>query len=511
MYFEALAIAAELKDYPGGPEVLAKSIMPTIEAMRIIRWPADRLDILGGYLAYHNITLFNYFLALFAALQGARLIRRLEETGDIEFYLAAKTTRTKLLVVRSFAYFASQLVISLGLGAATAFALQSSGEPNTSGAIITLLAGGICIFPVFGLGLLISQFVKSSRTAAGTTAIIVTTLYVLSNIAEKYDWLEPIKYLAPFYYANLSRPVIPGFSTNYLSWILMIVAGFIFIGVSAQLFQVRDIRSTVFGERESEKHSKTHFVPKGLIGDMLWRQRIGIAAWVITSSAFIGVFISLMNGIIDIWAKFAFLEQFAASGFGKTPELQYLAMVYEILPPFVAGFVIQQSGRWASDLNEGRVQLILSTGISRNALIIKRLIATLLGASIMIISTMLVATIGSLWQEANLYPAALGRVFVMSNLFAVAFAAINAALVVILNGRSAVQLLSIYVGAAWLIGFMAPYLNWPTWLVRLSIFDAFGHPFVQWPTLLNFVTIIGAMCLSFVAAVVVSQRKPVVK
>ncbi len=122
MYFEALAIAAELKDYPGGPEILAKSIMPTIEAMRIIRWPADRLDTLGGYLAYHNITLFNYFLALFAALQGARLIRRLEESGDIEFYLAAKTTRTKLLVVRSCAYFSSQLVISFGLGVATAFA-----------------------------------------------------------------------------------------------------------------------------------------------------------------------------------------------------------------------------------------------------------------------------------------------------------------------------------------------------------------------------------------------------
>ena len=93
MYFEALAIAAELRDFPGGPEVLAKSIMPTIEAMRIIRWPADRLDTLGGYLAYHNITLFNYFLALYAALQGARLIRRLEETGAVSYtHLTLPTT-----------------------------------------------------------------------------------------------------------------------------------------------------------------------------------------------------------------------------------------------------------------------------------------------------------------------------------------------------------------------------------------------------------------------------------
>ena len=68
MYFEAVAIAAELRDFPGGPVALSRSIMPTIEAMRIIRWPADRLDTLGGYLAYHNITLFNFFLALYLGI-----------------------------------------------------------------------------------------------------------------------------------------------------------------------------------------------------------------------------------------------------------------------------------------------------------------------------------------------------------------------------------------------------------------------------------------------------------
>ena len=75
MYFEALAIAAELRDFPGGPEVLARSIYPTIEGMRLIRWPADRLDTLGGYLAYHNVVIFNFFLAIFAGVQGARLLR----------------------------------------------------------------------------------------------------------------------------------------------------------------------------------------------------------------------------------------------------------------------------------------------------------------------------------------------------------------------------------------------------------------------------------------------------
>jgi ABC-2 type transport system permease protein len=116
MYFEALAIAAELRDYPGGPEALAKSIYPTIEGMRIIRWPADRLDTLGGYLAYHNIVLFNFFLAIFAAIQGARLIRYLEENRTIEFISATGLSRRKIISLRSCSYLLSQLLISLSLG-----------------------------------------------------------------------------------------------------------------------------------------------------------------------------------------------------------------------------------------------------------------------------------------------------------------------------------------------------------------------------------------------------------
>ncbi len=505
MYFEAIAIAAELRDYPGGPKALAEQIAPTIEGLRIIRWPADRLDTLGGYLAYHNITLFNYFLALFAAVQGARLIRHLEESGDIDLYLSAATSRSKLIYSRSFAYFLSQILISLGLGFGTALALSASGEPATLAAIITLLAGGIAVLPVFGLALIISQFVQNARTASGITSIIVTTLYVLSNIADKFSWLEPIKYLTPFYYANLSRPVIPGFSANYSSWLLMFVIAFLFVLIANQIFIRRDIAGTPIKFARKEVMRK-HHVPKGFIRDILWRQRLGLVAWTVTSGAFIGVFISLMSGIVEIWEEFAFLQQFSASGFGTTAQEQYLAMVYEMLPPFVAGFLIQQGSKWTSDLNEGRVQLFLSNGISKPALVLKRMIAGVIGCEIIILTSLLVATIGSLMQDAPLNVEAMMRVLLIGTLFALAFAAIVSLLVSILAGRNPTQLLSIYVGAAWMISFMVPYLNWPNWLLRLSIFDAFGHPYVDWPSNLNFVTIFGAIVIGVTGTLAISKR-----
>ena len=507
MYFEAIAIAAELRDYPGGAQALAQSIYPTIEGMRIIRWPADRLDTLGGYLAYHNIVLFNFFLAIFAAVQGSRLVRYLEETRGIEFYLATGISRARLIFLRSSAYFTSQIVISLSLGIATAFALSTSDAANTSGSIITLLAGGVCIFPFFGLGLFISQFVPSARTAAGLTSIIATSIYVIDNISGKYNWLNWFQYLSPFYYANQSRPVIPGFSANYTNWLAMFTVGILFIALSIWVMKRCDIGSAALQRKESIKRAKNNrYVPRTVIGDILWRQRIGILAWVITTSTFIAVFIGMMSGIVDIWRQFSFLQQFSALGFGDTPEKQYLAMVYEVLPPFLAAFVVTQSAKWTADLNQGRVQLFLSAPLSWSGLILRRVCATLIAAELIVIFAIGTAIVGSRMQKVEVYPAAVFRVFVMSTLFVIAFAALNSLLVSVLRGRNATQAISIYIGAAWLIGFMAPYLNWPSWLVRFSIFDAFGHPFVEWPGKLNLLLIAVTAVPGLIAAMMISER-----
>ena len=508
MYFEALAIAAELRDFPGGPEVLAQSIYPTIEGMRIIRWPADRLDTLGGYLAYHNVVLFNFFLAIFAAVQGARLIRHLEEKKSVEFYLATGLSRTRVITLRSSAYFISQMIISLALGVGTAIAMAASDVANTSGSIITLLAGGICIFPFFGLGLLISQFTTSARTAAGITSVFVTVIYVVDNISGKYSWLDWFTYFSPFHYANLTRPLIPGFGSNYFSWAFMVLIGALFISVSVNLIERRDIDAVfVTRFRRAKKGAKvTRLVPKTIVGDILWRQRYGLAAWMITTTAFIAVFISMMSGVIDIWRQFSFLEQFTSSGFGTTPEEQYLAMVFEILPPFIAAFVIFQSSKWTSDLIDGRVQLLLSTPLSWSGLIMRRVAATAIGAELIVISSVSTAITGGYIQDISISLSGIFRVLAMLSLFILAFTALSALLVAILRGKNATQIVSIYVGAAWLVGFMAPYLNWPHWIVRLSIFDAFGHPYVELPGSISFLIIAVMIVPGLIATLEIAER-----
>ena len=63
-----------------------------------------------------------------------------------------------------------------------------------------------------------------------------------------------------------------------------------------------------------------------------------------------------------------------------------------------------------------------------------------------------------------------------------------------------------FAGAAWLIGFMAPYLNWPNWVVRLSIFDAFGHPYVDFPGSRSFLIIAIMIVPGTIATLEIAER-----
>src|SRR5512141_703384 len=64
MWVQALAIATEMDSFPGGARAVAQSMVASTEAMRPLRWPAARLDTLGGYLTFHNVPLFNLSLAI---------------------------------------------------------------------------------------------------------------------------------------------------------------------------------------------------------------------------------------------------------------------------------------------------------------------------------------------------------------------------------------------------------------------------------------------------------------
>jgi ABC-2 type transport system permease protein len=137
MYLIAESLATEMASYPGGPQALADSVRPGVEALRLLRWPADRMDTLGGYLTYHNVFLFTLLLSLWAVVQGARAVRGAEESQSLEEVLATGWSRTEVVRDRTLGFLAVLVVVTAGVGAGTALALSAGGAPDAPGALVT--------------------------------------------------------------------------------------------------------------------------------------------------------------------------------------------------------------------------------------------------------------------------------------------------------------------------------------------------------------------------------------
>jgi ABC-2 type transport system permease protein len=116
MYVMAMALAQEMAEYPGGPDAFAASLRPGVEALRPMRWPADRLDTLGGYLTYHNLTLYTLLLSVYAAVQGSRAVRGAEERHSLEQVLATGWSRAAVVRDRALGFLLSLALVTVGVG-----------------------------------------------------------------------------------------------------------------------------------------------------------------------------------------------------------------------------------------------------------------------------------------------------------------------------------------------------------------------------------------------------------
>ena len=181
----AVALATEMDDFPGGAAGLAASVMAGAEALRPLRWPAERLDTLGGYLTYHNVTLYTFALAIYGLVQGARAIRGDEERGSLEEVLATGHPRMAVLRDRALGFAIVVTVICTGLGLAVAAGLAAGGEPDLGGSLITMGTSGMVALVAYALGMLAAQLVGSSRAASGVGAALLSVLYVATNMGDR--------------------------------------------------------------------------------------------------------------------------------------------------------------------------------------------------------------------------------------------------------------------------------------------------------------------------------------
>ena len=514
MYIMGRAVANEMARFPGGPKALAASVTPAAEALRILRWPAEHLDTLGGYLTYHNVLVFTLFLAIYGAVLGARAVRGAEERHSLEEFLATGRSRVAVIRDQAAGFLIVIAVVSLGLGLGVAAAMAGGGAADLGGSLVTMAGGGLCALAGYSLGVLAGQLAGSARAAAGVAALVLTVLYVATNVWDELGLLGLIRFVSPFYYAGFMRALVPGYGFDLPAVAALLVMAAVLLVLAAWAFTRRDYGAPLWARRRARERppARPSRRQQSLLGAVwratLLRGRLGLLAWFAAAAALSGLMMVLEPTVIAMWSVFgSFLP--GGEGAGATAaETLYVSFSAEIVAPIVAAYVLTQAAGWVADLTQGRVEAVLAAPVSWSRLVWERLLAVTLGAGIVAAGTVAGLLAGAALVDAGLDTAGLLRLVADCLLLGLALGAVAALAVAWLRSGLAVTALAVFVGASFLLSYLAPMFDWPDWVDQLSVFAAFGHPYVEWPSWQGLV-VLGLLAVSGAqAAAVVAGHTP---
>lgn len=488
MFAMALAIETEMRDFPGGPKALADSVGPSAEAMRILRWPADRLDTVGGYLTYHNVILLNLALALYGTVQGVRAVRGGEERHVVEELLATGVSRTALVRDRALGFVGTVLVIAGGIGVATAAGLALVGAPDVPGVFVTVATSGLVAVVGFAFGLAVSQLLAGSRSAGGLASAVLVALYVLTNLGtELGPVLGALRWVSPFYYASQSRAMVPGQGLDLGATAVLVGMALGLLWLGAVAFERRDYAAALWVRRPAgePRQASGARVPTALLGSVwtaaLRRGALGLLAWAAGGAVISLTFAALQPSVMDVWTGLDYLVALVGGGGGAGVEDMYWAFVGEMIAPLLAAFVIVQASGWVGDLAQGRVEMLLAGPVSWSRLVVERLGALVVGVLAISVVAVGALAVGGLAVGGSLDPVGLARLTAVCGLFGAALGGIAALVVAWVRRPAAVIVLATVLATSYLLTMLVALLDWPEWLNRLSAFWAFGHPYLEWP------------------------------
>jgi ABC-2 type transport system permease protein len=382
-----------------------------------------------------------------------------------------------------------------------------------------LLAGlnlsGLAFF--FGmLALLISQLTASRRAAAGWASglLILFALLEMTGREISGSWLP---YLSPFYYYNLNRPLLRGFPDQPLAALFLLGLSLLCLLGSLVLFARRDIGRSAF-ESKRERVSGTEPAQRSLSRAEREVSTRAVSLHTLAAEGWSSFWWLL--GIVAFCAGVQFLTPGIQKAFNQavqqTPWLvKYLfdtptdtntallgTLVFAFVPALVVILALTLALKWSSDLENGLLELIFSTPQSRPRVLLERFGANFLVVLLAPVLTWLALTIGA--QIANLNVD-------QGRLLAASFSMLPPALITMgliyaLAGRlrygAVLGIVTAYLVLSYLQESLEGNIQFPGWLLSLSIFHLYGSPIFLGMNWTNFLGMTGVAIVLLVIGLV---------
>ena len=244
--------------------------------MAAIIGPAQHVDTVGGFVAWRVFGLLIIVGAVWGLLTATRLLRREEDAGRWELFLAGRTTRRHAAAQALVGMAAGWLVLWTLTAALTVIA---GSRPNVgfsvSSSLFYATATTASAAMFLALGALASQLAQTRRQANGLAAAAFALFYLIRMVADSGTGLECLRWVSPLGWVENIRP-LTGSQPLALVPIAMLTAAA--AGAAISLAGRRDLGAGVLARSQRLKPSTRLLGGPALL--VIWLERWVALAWI---------------------------------------------------------------------------------------------------------------------------------------------------------------------------------------------------------------------------------------
>ena len=436
----------------------------------------DKLGTLGGYMTWKYGALFALGTALWSILALSGTLAGEAARGSLDLVAASpfgkrRIALEKLAAHLTMLWLAMAILAVMITVSSNTFGDPSLGDPIPPGSAVAFaLWVGLIAMCFGGLALALGPILGRAGSA-GVAAALMLVLWVMSGL----EIGGPLVALSPFHWTVNHIPLVGDFDWGGLA--LVGVVGVIFLAIGVELFDRRDLGVTaglslpslprdVLGVRGPVSRAFGDLLPRALA----WG--IGMAIWAALLASLVGSFAGQVGSgstLGQVFDKIFPGYNFSTAG----GWLQLYAELFFIAAGFAATTFVS---RWASDETDDRLELVLTTPMTRMRWVVAGGVAALLAVVVVTLLLALGTGAGATAGGATAGDAMLGVASL--GLYAAAIVGIGIAIGGLWRTSLAAEIAALVVVATFLLDLLAPPLNLPPWMHQLALTAHMGQPMI---------------------------------
>ncbi len=434
------------------------------------------LGTLGGYVTWKYGMTFALATALWSILALSGTLAGEAGRGSLDFVASSPFGKRRVAIEKLAAHVT---MLGLALVVLSVMLVVSSnvfGNASLGDQIPPIAAVGFAMWVGF-LALLFGGFAFALGPLLGRAGSAGVALVVMmcAWVANGFHQLDPIGYLSPFRWTSDHLPLAGRYDWGPLA--LVGLAAIVLIVVGVELFARRDVGVTaglslpalpaaVLGVHGPTSRAFGEQLPRALA----WGLGMGVVA-------------ALLVSLSASFAKEVAKDSSLTGTFGNIfPGIKFdeaggwLTLFGELLFIFAGLAATTFVSKWASDEEDGRLEMLLTTPESRARSVVSGGIAAMLAVAVMIALFAAGTGLGAAAGGLSATDAILGSIAL--GLFAIAVVGIGFAVGGLWRTSIAAEIAALFVVATYLVDLIAPALKLPDWFHQLALLAHYGMPMI---------------------------------